>query len=206
MVRTPLIRIGFAPKFIRVYRSRGLIQSRKTHPLEVFCGSGQFVGYGWHTKADRPYLWPVQSPLSLNIDSHTIPAITQASVDHFSARLFKIVPRRLVPTKQVRRRSGDPSTIGERLRMLTMMHSWKRAAAIVLSEAGEGYYNETLWAVVSSGAGHGVPEDVFWSLFEKHFNRDPDVPEVKVVSDFASMIERTRPVHRPSAMTFTPNK
>ena len=76
----------------------------------------------------------------------------------------------------------------------------------MLSEAGEGYYNETLWAVVGSAAGHGISEDVLWSLFEKHFNRDPDVSEVKVVSDFASMIERTRPVHRPPMMTFTPTE
>ena len=90
--------------------------------------------------------------------------------------------------------------------MLTTLHgSWKRAAAIVLSEAGEGYYNETLWAVVTSAAGHGIAEDVVWELFERHFRRDPKVSEAKVATDLASMIERTRrPVHRLSKMTFTP--
>ena len=54
--------------------------------------------------------------------------------------------------------------------MLTMLHgSWKRAAAIVLSEAVEGCWNDTSWAVVTSAAGRGIPEDVVWELFEKHF-------------------------------------
>ena len=84
-----------------------------------------------------------------------------------------------------------------------MLHgSWKPAAAIVLSEAGDGCYNETLWAVVSSAAGRGISEDVIWELVEKHFRGDPKISEAKVVSDLTSMIERTRPVHRPSTMTF----
>jgi hypothetical protein len=85
-----------------------------------------------------------------------------------------------------------------------MLHgSWKRAATIVLSEADEGFYNETLWAVVSSAAGRGIPEDVVWKLVEKHFKSDPNVSEAKVASDLASMIERTRPVPRQSSMIFT---
>jgi hypothetical protein len=83
--------------------------------------------------------------------------------------------------------------------------SGKRAAAIVLSEAGEGYYNETLWAVVSSAAGHGISEEIVWELVEKHFRGDPKVSDTKVASDLASMIERTRPKPRqPSAMNFAP--
>jgi len=59
--------------------------------------------------------------------------------------------------------------------------------------------------VVTSAAGHGIPEDVVWELFEKNFNSDPKVSEAKVTSDLASMLERTRPVLRqPSAMTFIP--
>jgi putative DNA primase/helicase len=45
---TPLIRIGLAPKCIRVYRAGDLIRSTKLHSLEVFSGSGQFIGFGWH--------------------------------------------------------------------------------------------------------------------------------------------------------------
>ena len=204
---TPLVRIGLAPKCIRIYRADGVIRSRKLHPLEIFSGSGQFIGFGWHAKAGRPYIWPKASPLTTNVDSHVIPAIKQAQLDHFTTELFRVVPRRLLPTRQGRPGgAGAPQTIGERLRMLTALHcNWKRAAAIVLNEAGDGFYNETLWAVVTSAAGRGIPEDIVWELVEKHFSADPKVPETKVASDLASMIERARPVPRqPSAMTFTP--
>jgi hypothetical protein len=203
---TPLVRIGLTPKCIRIYRTGDLIKSRKLHPLEIFSGSGQFIGFGWHEKAGRPYLWPQESPLTIGTDNHAISVITQAKLNRFIHELFKVVPRRLLPTRQGRPGgAGASQTVGERLRMLTTLHgSWKRAAAIVLSEAGEGYFNETLWAVVTSAAGHGISEDVVWELAEKHFRGDPKVSEAKVASDLACMIERTRPVPRQaSAMTFT---
>jgi hypothetical protein len=202
--KTPLVRIGLAPKKVRIYR-RGddSIKSRKVHPIEIFSGTGQFIGFGWHAKAGRPYIWPHESPLTVSADSREIPSVTRAQLNHLTSELFKVVPRRLSPTTGG---AGAPQTIGERLRMLTMLHgSWKRAAAIVFNEAGEGYYNETLWAVVTSAAGRGIPEDVVWELFEKHFSGDPKVSTAKVSSDLASMIERTRPVlSRPSTMIFTP--
>jgi hypothetical protein len=200
---TPLLRIGLAPKCIRIYRAGDSIKSRKLHPLELFCGSGQFVGFGWHEKAGRPYLWPKESPLTLAADSPDIPIVMRPQIDRFSTEFFKVVPRRLLPTKQSRP-GALQTTVAERLRMLSVMHgSWKRAAAIVLGEADEGYYNETLWAVVTSAAGRGIPDDVIWELVEKHFNRDPNVSEAKLIADVTSMIERTRPVHRPSSLTFT---
>jgi hypothetical protein len=199
--KTPLVRIGFAPKQIRIYRSGDPIRSRKLHPLEIFSGSGQFIGYGWHGKADRPYIWPQWSPLDVSADSDTIPRVTRAQLDRFSAELFNVVPRRLIPIRQNRLGgTGGPQTIGERLAMLTTLHgSWRRAAAIVLSEAVEGCRNDTAWIVVASAAARGIPDDDVWELFERHFRGWAEVSEAQV----ASMIERTRPVWRPSAMTFT---
>ena len=105
--RTPLMRIGFAPKQLRVYRSGDAVRSRKLHPLEIFSGTGQFVGFGWHEKAARPYIWPQCSPLDVSADSDTIPLVTRAQLDRFTTELFKIVPRRLLPTKQGR--PGPPA-------------------------------------------------------------------------------------------------
>lgn len=196
--RTPLVRIGLPPKQIRVYRSGDLIRSRKLHPLEIFSGSGQFIAYGWHEKADRPYIWPLCLPLEVSADSDKIPLVTRAKVDRFSVELFKVVPRRLSAIRQ-----GRPDrlqTIGERLTMLTTLHgSWKRAAAIVLGEAVEGCRNDTAWAVVASAAARGIPEDVVWELFERHFSGWVGVSEAEV----ASMIDRARLVRRSSTMTFT---
>ena len=83
--------------------------------------------------------------------------------------------------------------------LTTFFHgSWRRAAAVVLSEAVEGCRNDTAWIVIASAAGRGIGEDVVWELFEKHFRGWSGIPEVQI----ASMIERTRPVYRPSDMTF----
>ena len=100
--KTPLVRIGFAPKCVRIYRNGGGVRSRKLHPLELYSGSGQIVGFGWHQKAGRPYLWPNASPLDLNADSAEIPPVTQAQLNRFTNELFKFVPRRFLPTQQGR--------------------------------------------------------------------------------------------------------
>ena len=85
---TPLVRIGLAPKCIRIYRAGDLIKSRKLHPLEIFCGSGQFVGFGWHEKAGHPYIWSRESPLTINTDSNAIPLVTRAKLDRARATLW----------------------------------------------------------------------------------------------------------------------
>jgi hypothetical protein len=198
--KTPLVRIGLEPKQILLYRSGDLIRSRKLHPLEIFSGTGQFIAFGWHQKADRPYIWSQASPVDVSADSDAIPVVTRAQLDRFSAELLKIVPRRSLPTKQGRQvGTGCPQTIGERLAMLSNLHgSWKRAAAIVLSEAVEGCRNDTAWTVVASAAGRAIPDDVVWELFKRYFRGWADVSEAQI----ASMMERARPVHQPSAMIF----
>ena len=199
--KTPLLRIGLAPKHVRIYRNAGGIRSRKLHPLEIFSGSGQVVGFGWHAKADRPYVWPQASPLDLNADSDEIPIISVRQLDHFKQELFKLVPR--IGAKQsvgVRHNGGSEQTIGDRLRMLTTLHgSWKRAAAIVLGEAVEGCRNETGWIVVASAAGRGVAEDVVWRLFEEHFTGWDGF----TVDDLAIAIERACRVGAPIPGPFT---
>jgi hypothetical protein len=195
------VRIGFAPKQVRIYRSGDTIQSRKLHPLEIFSGTGQIVGYGWQEKAGRPYNWLYSSPLDVSADSNAIPLLTRAQLDRFSAELFKVVPRRISLPRQGRpARTGGPQTIGERLRMLaTLYGSWKRAAAIILGEAVEGCRNDTAWTVVASAAARGISDDLVWELFERYFSGWDEISEVQI----ASMIERTRPVRKPSVMTFT---
>jgi hypothetical protein len=43
---TPLVRIGHAPKSVRVYRNGDGIRSQKLYPVEIFAGSGQIVAFG----------------------------------------------------------------------------------------------------------------------------------------------------------------
>jgi hypothetical protein len=168
--KTPLTRIGLAPKQVRIYRNGSDIRSRKLHPVEVFAGTGQVVVFGWHAGAGRPYLWPQASPLELSPDSERIPPISRAQLDRFTSDLFAVVPHGLLPTRHGRPNDFHAAqTIGERLRMLTMLHgSWTHAASIILGEAVEGCRNETGSAVVASAAGRGVPEDGVWQLFRRH--------------------------------------
>lgn len=197
---TPLIRIGLAPKQLRVYRSDGSIRSRKLHPLEVFCGSGQFVAFGWHKRAGRPYHWPRETLVDVPANSPDIPLITRAQLERFQAALFKVVPRR---TGAHRGQTGGAwnQTIGERLRTLTIMSSgnWDRAAAQVLSEAIEGCRNETMWAVVASAAGRGIDENHLRDLFDRHFAGWDAV----TTDQLDSAIERARPGHTPSPTGLT---
>jgi hypothetical protein len=197
---TPLTRIGLAPKQVRIYRSGFGIRSRKLHPVEVFAGTGQVVGFGWHAKAGRPYLWPQASPLEISADSDQVPVISRAQLYRFTSDLFKVVPRRLTPNQHGRPNGFHATqTVGERLRMLTTLYgSWKHAAAIVLGEAFEGCRNETGWAVVASAVGRGVAEDVVWQLFRQHFTGWGGFSE----SDLTLAIERTRRSPQPSTMTF----
>ena len=167
--RTPLVRIGQAPKQLRIYRQGGGVTSRKLHPVEIFSGSGQCVGYGQHQKTGQPYYWPDASPLELVCDSPDIPKVTRAQLDRFTADLFKVVPRRQQAAHS-RQQNGN-LTLNERLRLLTIRYcgNWNRAAAQLLSEAREGNRNDTMWAVVASAAGRGVPEDELAALFDRHF-------------------------------------
>ena len=156
--RTPLVRIGQAPKQLRIYRQGGGVTSRKLHPVEIFSGSGQCVGYGQHQKTGQPYYWPDASPLELVCDSPDIPKVTRAQLDRFTADLFKVVPRRQQAAHS-RQQNGN-LTLNERLRLLTIRYcgNWSRAAAQLLSEACEGNRNDTTWAVIASAAGRGVPD------------------------------------------------
>ena len=198
--KTPLLRIGLAPKHVRVYRSNGGIQSRKLHPLEIFSGSGQVVGFGWHAMAGRPYIWPQASPLDLAADSDEIPIVSPAQLDRFTHELFKLIPRRGTTQRAGgRHHGGRQQTIGDRLRMLATLHgSWKRAAAIVLGEAVEGCRNETGWIVVASAMARGIPEGIVWNLFERHFTGWDGF----TADDFTIAIERARRVRASNSEPF----
>ena len=94
--QTPLVRIGLAPKKVLIYRNDGTIKSRKLHPIEIFAGSGQVVGFGYHAKAGRDYQWPHKSPLELTIYNQDIPIISQNDLDQFLNACWDVIPRKYV--------------------------------------------------------------------------------------------------------------
>jgi hypothetical protein len=195
---TPLVRIGNAPKNIRIYRNAGGIRSSKQHPLETFAGSGQVIGFGWHAETRQPYWWPHASPLTMDVNCSDIPAVALAQHERFRRELFAVVPRRSLSNRMDA--VGASHTIGDRLRMLAIMKGcWKLAAAQVLSEAVEGNRNTTAWTIVASAAARCIPVDVVWELFRRHFKGWGGFSE----QDLESAIERMRTSPRKPNMTFS---
>lgn len=91
---TPLVRIGREPRKLLIYRNDGTIKSRKLHPIEIFAGSGQVVGFGFHAKAGRDYQWTHTSPLQLSVDDECIPQINQYMLDRFLTACWDVIPRK----------------------------------------------------------------------------------------------------------------
>jgi|GEM_PF-2502941 len=169
---TPLIRIGYPPKSIAIYRNRGGIASRKYHPVEIFSGSGQFVAYGWHARANGPYVWTKSSPFDLDPDSSEIPLISPYQIESFTRLLFEVVPRRIHMTGGGHNSLGSQIlTVGDRLRALVRRYgSFVFAAKIVLREAEKGNRNETGWVVISSAVSRGLTDPEILQLFEDYFS------------------------------------
>jgi len=139
---TPLVRIGLAPKRVLIYRNDGTIKSRKLHPIEIFAGSGQIVGFGYHAKAGRDYQWPNASPLELSARDECIPQINQYMLERFLNACWDVIPR-----KYVERTDWEaPTFIGQdhaadRQQALDLV----RLEANKLTEAPEGTRNSTLF-------------------------------------------------------------
>jgi hypothetical protein len=203
--RTPLVRIGQAPKQLRIYRQGGDVKSRKLHPIEIFSGSGQCVGYGRHQKTGQPYYWPEASPLELACDTPNIPRVMHAQLDRFTTELFKVVPRRQ-QARHSHQQNGN-LTLNQQLRLLTIRYcgNWNRAAAQLLSEAREGSRNDTMWAVIASAAGRGVPEEEVVTLFDQYFagweGVTPDAVENAIARAYAP---RSRTDGRPTIFNIRP--
>jgi len=169
---TPLIRIGYPPKSIAIYRNAGGIVSRKSHPLEIFSGSGQFIAYGWHARANGPYVWPKASPLDLGPDSLEIPLISPHQIESFTRQLFEVVPRRISKVVGGCRMAGNQTlTVGDYLRALVRRYgSFYYAAKVVLRAAEKGNRNETGWTVIASAVGRGLTDHEIFQLFEENFS------------------------------------
>jgi hypothetical protein len=175
--RTPLIRIGRAPKFARLYRcdDRSAIRSRRLHPIEIMRGSGQIVAFGIHPDIEQPYRWVGgASPLTIRADSTDIPAISERQLTQFLSEVFRIVPRTQGSVMRQARSQSLVSTatidLHQRLRIDSALVGFKRAAIGMLQSAVEGNRHLTMWAVVSSAAGRGWDESRVIQLFEDHFD------------------------------------
>ena len=141
---TPLVRVGRHPRYLVIYRNDGSIRSRKLHPIEIFAGSGQIVGFGYHAKAGRDYLWEYKSPLELTTTSDEIPTISNAQLEAFLTDCWTVVERKA----NVRDDWVEPVFIGtdratDRFQALEVINT----AAEALALSPEGNRNNALFHV-----------------------------------------------------------
>lgn len=165
--KTLLVRIGMAPKFVRLYRSDGTVTSTRPHPIEIFSGSGQVATFGWHAKAGRPYMWPHVTPLDIDADSPELPLLTATHIRAFLTAVEPVMSR-LRANKARTGGGGIGLDAGARLRSLMDRGiCFREAARIVLHGALAGGRHPAVLAVVSTGFNRGKSAAYLWRLIEQ---------------------------------------
>jgi hypothetical protein len=164
--RTRAVRIGRAPKSLRVYRGTG-IRSRKCHPLEIFGDTGQAIFYGIHPVTGQPYIWPDEEPLHLSPSD--LPEITAEQVERFLIAAAEVIGRsdrrrtvgRVVDLDLFRRlRAERAGKLGSR---------WVAVVERQLREAQPGELHDTLLSVSAALVGVGYDDKQIRDIIEKHF-------------------------------------
>lgn len=167
---TPAVRIGRAPKFVRIYRGQG-IKSRKAHPIEIFGDSGQVVILGIHPETGQPYSWVDRSPLDLR--PQDLPVITEAQVDRFLATAAEVVPVQTMAGRV--RRSGHRAPDGI-FAGLRAERRGKRGRPLVrtlqrqLARARRGELHNTMISVVGFMVHRGYSDQAIRGFFDEHFS------------------------------------
>jgi len=167
--RTPLRRVGQAPKIVLIYRAESGLASSKPHPLEIYCGSGQVVAYGVHAKAGRPYQWIEAEPLHTRADDPVLPLVTNASLSAFMKQAAPI----LDSLRRARRSAGGNGTgigldAGQQLAALLKRGlPFRRAALRVLESADAGGQHYAVRAVVSAGFNRGMDAGAIAHLVDR---------------------------------------
>jgi hypothetical protein len=178
---TPLVRVGLAPKQVRIYRCDpvDLIRTQKLHPIEIFCGSGQIAAFGIHPDTNEPYRWIAgHSPLTMAADDPSIPQIRSAQLRAFVTEARALLrrehyfpPARRPGARIGTRHGASPLGLHDQLRRDAARLGFRRAAIALLESAVDGSHlrHNTMWAVVSAAAGRGWSEEQVVQMFERHF-------------------------------------
>jgi hypothetical protein len=167
--KTPLIRIGLAPKSVLIYRTDGTVTGTKPHPIEIYCGSGQVVAFGWHAKANKPYGWPNENPLTITADHHSIPVVTAAQMAQFLKQVQPLLAQVRKNNKRVTSSMGNGQDASEQMRALLLRGlPFKRCTQRVLESAEGGGRHYAVRAVVSSGFNRGLDADYITSLIHRY--------------------------------------
>jgi len=158
---TPAVRIGRAPKWVRLYRPDGVILSTARAPVEVFASSGVIAAFGIHPDTGREYCWPHESPLWLSPDD--LPPITAAQVAAFLEAATARAGRRGNPTAAPFGSELADERRGKRGR------AWVETVRRQLREAKPGDLHNTLISVVAALARRGFSDTAIKSFVAENF-------------------------------------
>jgi hypothetical protein len=167
--RTPLRRVGLAPKIVMIYRAAEPLKSVKPHPIEIYCGTGQVVAYGQHAKAGRPYQWTDAEPLTTRADDPSIPAVAPVALREFLREVEPI----LTGLRRARKAAGGNGAgigldAGQQLAgLLRRGFRFRHAAQRVLESADAGGQHYAVRAVASAGFNRGMDADAIERLIER---------------------------------------
>ncbi len=166
MLGEGLLRIGRAPKLMRIYRvaapfqkfrSRRFDQGERIHQIEVLGQGSQFVAFAIHPDTQKPYHWVGATPMEVR--HLELPLVSEAQLRRFVARAELELPVfGFIAGDEVKR--WVPHVIGR--------PSYESLAAALnrLEEAGEQTRNTTLYMVscrLAEGVWSGlITKDEAW--------------------------------------------
>lgn len=163
--QTPAVRIGRAPKQLRLYRMTG-VASRKAHPVEIFANSGQFVMYGEHPDTRTQYIWLDEEPLSVSPED--LPELSAAAVAEF----LRVVAREITPRPAHGGNAVVDLDLFRRLRFERhnkQGRAWLDVLAAQLAAAVPGTLHNVLLSVTGALVRCGTPNDEIRAFIETHF-------------------------------------
>jgi len=169
--QTPLIRIGRAPRQVRIYR--GTARSGKHHPIEVFGDSGQVVLYGTHPTTQQRYFWPDDEPLHVSPDSDVLPMVSPESISAYIGEAIRHLGRIDRQFGKAPGRSCDATVdLFSQLRAeragLRGRNKLEKLAQ-QLARATPGVLHNTLLSVVGALVWAGYPDRAIIAFVTDHF-------------------------------------
>lgn len=193
--RSPMIRIGRAPKVLAFYRAApGLIVPAKNFGgFELFSNTGQTVLYGIHPDTRRPYHWPEESPETISPED--LPIVSQAMLDAFLAAMEPLREDRVTT------RGGTTITnTGATAEWLGQFNSMTTAAEMIDAAAtgirgvGVGARHATMQAATMALVMRGIAPNEFLAQIEAAYtatlNEAEAIQRRNAVKDAARWADR----------------
>lgn len=193
---TPAVRIGKAPRFLRLYRSPERIRTIRRHPVEIFGASGLFAAFGTHPITRREYFWPLESPLSLSPSD--LPQISALQLRTFLNKCASSG----APTRRPAASSFRSAHSQRRRRKRGQV--WLDGLRRELREAQPGSLHNTMISVAASLVCRGYSDGAIRLFINDHFAAPQSGPysEVWLQIDDAIRTARRKWKKEPDVVSF----